>query len=95
LAAEIGEGAEPVFVTGTYKSLLNADRVGLQQPRGLRLRLTYLTGRQVITCEEKPEQCADLPPEMLADLPPGEIEVHQLEGKVVVRLSAQEVSAHQ
>lgn len=93
LAAEIGEGAEPVFVTGTYKSLLNADRAGIQQPRGLRLRLTYLTGRQVITCEEKPEQCADLPPELLADLPPGDVEVHQLVGKVVVRLSAQEVSA--
>jgi len=93
MAASIGSGPEPVFVTGTYKSLLNADRSGIQNPRGLRLRLAYLTGRSVITCEVHPEQCGDLPPEMLADRPPGEAEVHRLDGKIVVRLSKQIVSA--
>ncbi|NIZ62410.1 hypothetical protein DL239_15665 [Sedimentitalea sp. CY04] len=93
MAAEIGEGSGSVFVTGTYKSLLNADRAGIQNPRGLRLRLTYLTGRIVITCEEQPAECVALPPDMLEDLPPGETQVHHLADKVVVRLSKQVVSA--
>lgn len=95
MAADIGSGPEPVFVTGSYKSLLNADRSGIQNPRGLGLRLTYLTGRSVITCEESPARCGDLPPEMLKDLAPGEVEIHRLEGKIVVRLSSQVVSDRQ
>jgi len=95
MGADIGLGPEQVFVTGTYKSLLNADRSGIQNPRGLRLRLTYLTGRSVITCEESPVQCDDLPSEMLEDLPPGEVEVHRLNDKIVVRLSKQVVSSRQ
>jgi len=95
MAAEIGAGSEPVFITGTYKSLLNADRAGIQNPRGLRLRLTYLTERLVVTCEEQPAECVVLPPDMLEDLPPGEVQVHHLADKVVVRLSKQVVSARQ
>ena len=95
MAAKIGAGSGPVFITGTYKSLLNADRAGIQNPRGLRLRMTYLTGRMVITCEEQPAECEVLPPDMLEDLPPGEVQVHHLADKVVVRLSKQVVSARQ
>ncbi|OUS37425.1 hypothetical protein A9Q94_05800 [Rhodobacterales bacterium 56_14_T64] len=92
MAADIGPGVEPVFVTGTYLSLLNAHHAAIQHSRGLRSRLTYLTGRMVITCEEEPEECADLPADMLEDLPLGEIEVHHLADKVIVRLSKQEAS---
>jgi len=92
MAADIGPGADPVFVTGTHLSLANAHKATIQHPRGLRLRLTYLTGRMVITCEEEPEKCADLPDNMLEDLPLGEIEVHHLDDKVIVRLSKQEAS---
>lgn len=92
LAADIGPGIDPVFITGTYTSLLTAHHAAIQHPRGLRARFFYLTGRTVITCEEDPEKCADLPPEMLADLPLGEVEVHHLADKVIVRLSSQEAS---
>lgn len=95
MAADIGSGPEPAFVTGTYKSMLAADHAGVQQPRGLRLRLTYLTGRLVITCEETPAQCSDLPAAMLQDLPPGTVEIHRLSDKIVVRLSKQVVSARE
>ena len=92
IAQQIGSGPEPLLVTGTYKSLVEADRAGIQKPRGLRLRLTYLTGRTVFTCEEKPERCAALPPEVLADLSPGETAIARHDGQVILRLSSQEVS---
>lgn len=89
MAAEVGSGDTPVYVTGTFKSLPGAKEAGIQAARGLRLRLTYLNGRTVFTCEERPEKCADLPDVMLADIPSGQVEVHHLADKVVVRLSSQ------
>lgn len=54
------DGTGPIYVTGSYETLTGAEMAGIQQPRGLRLRLTYLTGRMVAICEETPLDCATL-----------------------------------
>lgn len=61
LAQEIGAGSAPVFVSGDFMALPGAASAGIQQPRGLRLRLTYLTGRAVVLCNEEPAACAGRP----------------------------------
>ena len=60
-AAAVGPGTGPIYVTGDYEQLPSAHGAAIQQSRGLRLRLVYLTGREVIICEDKPEACASLP----------------------------------
>ncbi|TNJ44385.1 hypothetical protein [Phaeobacter sp. B1627] len=57
MAEQIGTGPEAVFVSGTYLSLPSVLGAGIQHARGFRLRLQYLTGRQVILCEETPAAC--------------------------------------
>ncbi len=57
LAAAIGQGPERVQVSGSYAGLPSAALAGIQAPRGLRLRLVYLTGRRVVLCEETPPAC--------------------------------------
>lgn len=60
MAAQTKGGTGPIYVTGSYQSLSGAAKAGIQQPRGLRLRLTYLTGRTVFLCDETPQACAKI-----------------------------------
>ncbi len=53
-------GAGPIYVIGSYKALSGAGKAGIQNARGLRLRLIYLTGRAVTLCQEKPLDCSGL-----------------------------------
>lgn len=61
MAAVVAGETGPIYVAGSYKALPEAQVAGIQFPRGLRLRLTHLTGRKVILCDETPEACAALP----------------------------------
>lgn len=61
-ADELGSGMEPVYVTGDFLALASARAAYVQEPRGLRLRLYYLTGRWVTDCGEKPEECPEITP---------------------------------
>ncbi len=62
IAAEIPEGTETIHIYGHYSGLNGAYRAGIQHFRGLRLRLTYLTGAEVFACQETPESCEDVDP---------------------------------
>ncbi|EBA18709.1 hypothetical protein RSK20926_13339 [Roseobacter sp. SK209-2-6] len=91
LAVEIGTGAEPVLVTGTYRSLKPAKASQLQSFHAVKFRLEHLTGRKIVVCEYEPQACADLlakpdlPSSLLAE---GQSHVlHRLPGLVVLQLS--------
>lgn len=85
LAAEVGRGPGPVFVTGSVTALPGAGRAAIQEPRALRLRLVYLTGRQVVICEEKPADCEWLGPEQAEA---GPVVVAQRPEGTLIRLPA-------
>jgi len=67
LADQVGDGVGPVYLMGSYKALPGAKAAGIQQPRGLRSRLTYLTEREVYSCEETPDACKELLHEITSD----------------------------
>ena len=60
-ARAAGPGTGPIYVTGDYEQLPSAKGAAIQKSRGLRLRLVYLTGREVIICQDHPEACQHLP----------------------------------
>jgi hypothetical protein len=57
LAGVIPKGTETVYVYGNYQSQPGAAEARVQHPRGLRLRLSTLTGAHTILCDETPEAC--------------------------------------
>jgi hypothetical protein len=63
LAVQAGDGAGPIYVIGPYKTLPSAVKAGIMGPRGLQLRLKYLTGRTVFICDETQDACKYLPKE--------------------------------
>ncbi|MEH6360202.1 MAG: hypothetical protein V7761_05660, partial [Amylibacter sp.] len=67
LAEQVGEGVGPIYLIGSYKALPGAKAAGIQQPRGLRSRLAYLTEREVYSCEETPDTCKELLLEITTD----------------------------
>lgn len=80
IAAEVGPGDDPVYITGSFRALPEAKAAMIQQPRGLRLRLVYLTGREVIGCGETPAACAALPAEAWATAQGTAIDIRRLPG---------------
>ena len=86
LAEQAGTGAGAIYVTGSYRALAGAARAGIQQPRGLRLRLTYLTGRRVYVCDETPAACAELPEAWLSDAAPQRPEVRNSPEQTLISL---------
>ncbi len=62
IVADVPEGTETIHVYGHYLGLNGAVRAGIQHSRGLRLRLTYLTGAEVFICQETPKSCEDVDP---------------------------------
>ncbi len=86
LAVQVAAGTGPIYVAGSFESLAGAQAAGIQEPRGLRLRLTYLTGRVAYMCEETPAACAGLAPELLTDSNRQTPEVRTLPDRTVVLL---------
>jgi hypothetical protein len=78
------KGDGPIYVIGSYKALSGAGKAGIQNARGLRLRLVYLTGRAVTLCEGKPLDCSGL------DVPPlgtgQQFEVRNLPEHTIIQL---------
>lgn len=86
LAEQSGNGAGPIYIIGSYKTLLFAAKAGIMGSRGLQLRLKYLTGRDVFVCDETPAACQDLPAEVLTDMATSAAEVRQMEGWTEIHL---------
>jgi len=86
LAAQVAVGTGPIYVTGSFESLAGAEKADIQEPRGLRLRLAYLTGRVAYMCEETPAACSDLAPELLAENDRQMPEVRNLPDRTLVLL---------
>ena len=86
-ATEIGTGPQTLFVTGTYLSIPAVRGAAIQHARALRLRLVYLTGRDVVLCEEEPQACEALPPSLRHPATGLDWSVAHAEGAVVLRLS--------
>ncbi|MGB7241288.1 MAG: hypothetical protein WBC93_04275 [Sulfitobacter sp.] len=82
----LGPSDAPVYVIGDYMNIAGAEKAGIQNPRGIRLRLTYLTGRTVYTYEEEPEKFTDFTPEMLTNPAGSTPQIQRLGGKTVVYL---------
>ncbi|WP_264211265.1 hypothetical protein [Leisingera thetidis] len=87
MAAELAGGEGPVYVTGTYLSLQAAKKSDLQKDQSVTFRLKHLTGRDIVMCESRPGDCANLPEEMLAGLQGDGFEVRRIEGGSVLMLS--------
>jgi len=62
LASAVPADTETIYVYGDYWGLEGARRAQIQFSRGLSLRLTYLTGADVIICDETPVACQDEDP---------------------------------
>lgn len=89
MAAELGAGPGPVYVTGTYLSLEAARKADLQKDQSVIFRLQHLTGREVVMCESQPQQCAHLPKQLREGLQDSgkTFEVRQTDGASVLMLS--------
>ncbi|WP_027257513.1 hypothetical protein [Leisingera aquimarina] len=88
MAAELTGGEGTVYVTGTYLSLEAANTSDLQKDQSVEFRLNYLTGRDVVMCESRPEACAGLPEELRGGLLEGRgFEVRHIPGGSVLMLS--------
>ncbi|WP_170784593.1 hypothetical protein [Ruegeria lacuscaerulensis] len=62
LADEIPDGMNRVQLYGSYYGLEGARETFIQFDRGLRLRLEYLTGAEVVSCDTTPDECTDATP---------------------------------
>ncbi len=62
MAGSVPEGTETIYVYGDYMAVHGAQKAAIQQTRGLRLRLAYLTGATVFICDDKPKGCMDVEP---------------------------------
>lgn len=60
MARQLSRGAEPIYIIGSYRSLMTARAATIQHPRALALRLSYLMNRPVISCEATPAECEQL-----------------------------------
>lgn len=88
MAAQVEDGTGPIYVTGSYLALPEAEKATVQKPRGLRLRLTYLTGRTVFSCEETPQECETLATEPFSASPDQRFMVRILPDKTIITLRA-------
>jgi hypothetical protein len=88
LANRAVEGVGSIYVYGSYKTLYGAIDAGIQAHRGLRLRLAYLTGRDVYVCAETPDACKGHPQEKLSDQNLSTIKVRQLSDRPEIRIPA-------
>jgi hypothetical protein len=62
MASSVPDGTETIYVYGNYMEVEGARKAAIQQTRGLRLRLAYLTGATVFICDDKPKGCMDIEP---------------------------------
>lgn len=62
MASSVPEGTETIYVFGDYMAVHGARKAGIQQTRGLQLRLAYLTGATVFICDDKPKGCMNVEP---------------------------------
>jgi hypothetical protein len=62
LAAGIPGAQSTAYIYGSYIALEGGLEAGIQDARGLRLRLFHLTGANVILCRETPEFCMNTNP---------------------------------
>lgn len=53
-------GTGPIYVIGSYETLSGVKGADIQESRGLRMRLIYLTGRRVFLCLDNPDDCTAL-----------------------------------
>lgn len=86
MASQTGDGSGPIYVLGSYQTLAGAKKAAIQQPRGLRLRLTYLTGRQVFICDETPQDCDATLTNLPAPDAAQQFEIRQTPDKTVIIL---------
>ena len=86
LAAQTSYQSGPIYVIGSYLDLPAADKAGIQEARGLRLRLTYLTGRKVYVCEETPEACKTLPEEFFSGGTQHKPKVQDVQDRTIILL---------
>lgn len=61
-AAALGGSDKHVYVTGDYNTLASAQEAFVQEPRALRMRMHYLTGRWFTDCLETPADCPEITP---------------------------------
>lgn len=63
MADAMRDGDGPIWISGSFESIPSAGKAAIQRERGLRLRLTYLTGRKVYFCglDASDPHCATLP----------------------------------
>ncbi len=57
MAQELEGTDGPIYFTGDYALITGAKAAGIQNARGLRIRLVYLTGREVIDCNASAQIC--------------------------------------
>ncbi len=62
LAATITPTVKEVYVYGNYLGLKGGIETGIQRSHGLRMRLIYLTGANIIICQQMPTKCKDVDP---------------------------------
>ncbi|MEX0285246.1 MAG: hypothetical protein AB3N23_11605 [Paracoccaceae bacterium] len=74
MAQALSEGEGPIWITGDYETIPHADTAQIQNPRGLSMRLEYLTGRPVHDCSVGAD--SDPACDQLADAPRWEDDVH-------------------
>jgi len=86
LAVQAGTGAGPIYVIGSYKALKSESKVGIMGPRGLQLRLKYLTGRTVFVCDKTPDACENVSADALSGLVVPVPEVRQMQDRTEIIL---------
>jgi hypothetical protein len=86
LALQAGTGAGPIYVIGSYKALKSESKVGIMGPRGLQLRLKYLTGRAVFVCDKTPDACENVSADALSGLALPVQEVRQIQNRTEIIL---------
>ncbi len=89
LAQAAGPSGGAIILRGDYRTLAGATRAGIQNARGLRLRLVYLTGREVVLCAETPQPCTGhpaTPPASARPVQAGEALIAQHDGGSLVWL---------
>lgn len=86
LAIKAGSQNGMIFVFGKYTMIPGADTAGIQESRGLKLRLKYLTGRDVIICDKTPEACEEITIDNRTESAAQSISVQQLSDNTIIQL---------
>ena len=86
IAINAGRQSGVIFVFGKYTMIPGAKTAGIQKPRGLRLRLKYLTGRDVFICDETPKACEGITVDNRTESAAQSTSVQQLSDSTVIQL---------